>query len=388
MGMLAAATLVAAGCSTTSSPSIGSTTLPPGSTSTTSLRTDPGGASDPSTTTAVASTTTTEGPSSPFSSGSSPVIGPQGQGWNNNFVVPGPVIDHDGTLFMFYVGHTYTPPNIERGQVGVATSVDGEFWAFTNGEPLFDGSEYEWTEGGVYPTSGMIMDDGTWVLWFSAAPRAFSSRALVIGRATAPGPDGPWTVDPEPVLTGGGDGTWNAKGVSHPSVIRLDDEFRMYFDGHIDDIDSERDRAIGLATSADGVHWDLHDDPATDGLFSSSDPVFRAGDVDAWDGARVMAPEVSVVGDQFIMVYLSSRRRTDKPGFLQDFGYAVSTDGVSWERSDEPVLGNRGEVAFITNISSTVIGDSLVVYYDAAGNVASSFNAILETAAPLEALFE
>jgi hypothetical protein len=383
-----AGVLILAACSATSSPTIGTTSTPPEEPTTTSLREEPGGVGVDPTTTATASTTTTEaGAASPFSGVDVPVISPRGFGWNDNFVIPGPVIVHDGIQYMFYTGHTYARPNLERGQVGVATSVDGSDWAFTDADPLFDGSEYAWTEGGVYPTSGLVTEDGTWVLWFSAIPRAFSTRALVIGRATAPDPDGPWTVDPEPVLTGGGPGTWNEKGVSHASVVEVDGGYRMYFDGHIDDLDTDRDRAIGLATSSDGVHWELHDDPATGGLYAASDPVFTAAFDDGWDGDRVMAPEVLVDGDRYVMIYLSSKRRTDQPGFLQDWGYAVSDDGITWRRGDtNPVLGNRGAIAFITNISAAAVDGIVRVYYDIAGNAAASSNAIAMRTAALEDL--
>ena len=39
-----------------------------------------------------------------------------------------------------------------------------------------------------------------------------------------------------------------------------------------------------------------------------------------------------VDGDRFVMVYLSAKRRTDQPGFLPDWGYAVSDDGIDWTR--------------------------------------------------------
>jgi hypothetical protein len=384
-----AAVIVAAGCNTTSSPTIGSTTTLPEDLTTTSLRADPGGSSPNPTTTSDGATTSSTIPESldPLRVSDVAVVGPRGFGWNDNFVVPGPVIEHEGTLYMFYVGHTYTAPNLERGQVGVATSVDGHDWAFSNTEPLFDGSDLEWTEGAVYPTSGLVMDDGTWVLWFSAAPRAFSNRALVIGRATAPGPDGPWAIDPEPVLVGGGPGTWNEKGVSHASVIRYGDGYRMYFDGHIDDLDSERDRSIGLALSDDAITWSLYDDPETDGLYAASDPVLLPGDPDAWDGSRVMAPEVVIDGDRLIMVYLTSKRRTDQPGFLQDFGYAVSEDGIHWVRSPtNPVIDNRGSIVFITSIAAARIGDELFVFYDIAGNLSSSASFIVASTAPISEL--
>ena len=386
--VLVGATLLAA-CDTASSSTIGSTATPPVDLTTTSLRTDAGGASDdPGTVVDESSTTTTTtAPSTPFVGGEEPIFGARTFDWAANFIVPGPIVEHEGILHMFYVGHALERPNLTRGQVGVATSADGRDWAFTNDQPLFDGTEVEWSEAGVYPTSAMILDDGTWSIWFSVVPRAFSSRAVVIGRATAPGPDGPWTIDPEPTLTGGGEGTWNAKGVTHPSVVRVGDEYRMYFDGHIDDIETERDRAIGMAVSADAVTWTLHDDPDTGGIYAASDPVLFPAPAEEWDGGRVMAPSVVAVDEGYVMVYLSSKRRTDRPGFLQDIGYATSSDGLTWERgTTNPMLDNRGAHAFITNAVAHRIDDQIHLYYDSVGFIASTTNAVFVRVADIAGL--
>lgn len=381
--------LALAACDTASSSTIGSTATPPVELTTTSLRTEPGGSSDDPTTTVAADTTTTPEPvpETPFVGGAEPIFGPRTFDWAANFVVPGPIVSHDGLHYMFYTGHSIERPNITRGQIGVASSADGSDWAFLNDQPLLDGTSVEWSEGGIYPTSVLILDDGTWAMWFSVVSRAFNWRAITIGRATAPGPDGPWTADPEPVLVGGGEGTWNEKGVSHPSVVRVGEEYWMYFDGHIDNLDSERDRAIGLAYSTDGENWLLHDDPDTGGLYAASDPVFRPAPADEWDGARVMAPSVLTTDDGFVMVYQTSKRRSDRPGFLQDLGYATSTDGIEWTRgTNDPILKNAGTIAFVTNQSIAHIGDKLYLYYDAGGFMGASSNAVFMRVADLSQL--
>lgn len=388
---MAGVVLITSACSTTSTPIDGTISEPPEDLTTTSLRTDPGGTEvDPSTTSVTAgeTTSTTEAdPGSPFVGGDVSVIGPNGDGWNDNFPVPGPVIEHDGILHMFYTGHTFASPNLERGRVGLATSADGNDWAFLDPEPLFDGSELPWTGASIYPTTGLVADDGTWILWFSTVPRSFSVRGGSIGRATAPGPAGPWTVDPEPVLTPGGEGTWYAKGVNAPSVVRTADGYHLYFDGHIDDIDSEPDRAIGLLTSSDGIVWEMHDDPTTGGIYEGSDPVFTHGPDGAWDAARVMAPQVVATDDGFALAYLSSWRRADRPGFLQDLGYATSDDGITWQRAaTNPIIGNRGTIAFITLPSAVVVGDRLHLYYDVAGNAAGTSSFIVRREAKLAEL--
>lgn len=388
LAALLALTIVLAACDTASPSTIGSTTTPSVNLTATSLRTEPGGASDDPTTTTVIQTTTTEPePASPFVGSDAVVLGPNGDGWNDNFVVPGPVIEDDGVLYMFYVGHTFTSPNLERGRVGVATSADGLDWAVLNPDPLFDGSDLDWTDAAVYPSSGMVMDDGTWVLWFSTVPRGFSLRAGKIGRATAPGPDGPWTLDPDPILGPGGEGTWYEKGVGHPSVVFVDGEYRMYFDGHVDDLDSTADRAISFMTSDDAVAWELYDDPETDGIYEGSDPVFFPGEEGSWDAARVMTPTVIALDDQWLMTYMSTWRRTDRPGFLPDLGYATSSDGISWQRADtNPLLDNTGAVSFITSTIAADHDGAVYLYYDIYGNAAASASYLVAKVAPIGSL--
>ena len=170
-------------------------------------------------------------------------------------------------------------------------------------------------------------------------------------------------------------------------MIRVADEYRMYFDGHVDDIETERDRAIGLAVSSDAVDWTLHDDPDTGGIYAASDPVLLPAPAEAWDGGRVMAPSVIALDEGYVMVYQSSKRRADRPGFLQDLGYATSDDGVNWVRSStDPMLDNRGAHAFITNAVAHRIDDEIHVYYDSVGFLASTTNAVFLRVADIAAL--
>ena len=111
------------------------------------------------------------------------------------------------------------------------------------------------TTSGVDVSTGFITDDGTWVLVFETVE---NGRPWVLGRATAPGPDGPWTVGEAGILEAGPAGSWDAGGLSWPSVVATDDGYAMYYTG----VERLRGRgAIGLATSPDGIAWTKHDGP-------------------------------------------------------------------------------------------------------------------------------
>lgn len=291
--------------------------------------------------------------------------------WHSAFIVPGPIVEWDGVYYMFYTGYMPEGAGVDRGAVGYVTSPDGVFWTFENPDPLFDAVERDWSGASIQASSALILDDGTWAVWFSALIRSFGATSTAIGRATAPGPDGPWTVDAEPAIVVGGEGTWIEKNVMHPSVIRIGDEWRMYFDGSVNDLDADRDRAIGMATSPDGVTWELYNDPATGGVYAESDPVFFPGSEGAWDEFRVLAPSVVEIDGRFVMSYMSTwRRQPVGTGLRSDLGYATSEDGITWTRaSGFPLIDDVNQFGYITSAFASMVDGRYAIYFDSAASV-------------------
>jgi hypothetical protein len=366
--------LLVAACGTTVSPLNGSSTTSSEQLTTTSLRGEPGDASTDPTVTVPDTTTTTTEPPGPFQLTPNAFFRSGSKDWNNAFIVPGPVVVNDDVYYMFYTGHKAEGAGVDRGSVGYITSPDGTDWSFGEEEPLFDGAGLDWTAQALYASSAHILEDGTWVLWLTADARPFASRGQAIGRATAPGPDGPWKLDAEPAVVPGGEGTWYEKSVGHPSVIKVGDEWRMYFDGFVSDLDSDPDRAIGVATSPDGVTWTVADEP-----------VFRSS-VDGWDKARVMAPSVIALDDGYVMTYISTWRREGQ-GFLADFGYATSEDGLTWARADQnPLLDNRGTIGYITSGFASPVGNEIFIYFDSAASITSPASSIVALVADIDDL--
>ncbi|MBT8207627.1 MAG: hypothetical protein KJO18_05080, partial [Acidimicrobiia bacterium] len=126
--------------------------------------------------------------------------------WENGFVSPGAVVLHDGEWHMFY---NAGPNRNSTGTPGVghAVSQNGLDFFRQDPEPLFEASAPAFIEqgaGGVIPGSVLVEPDGTWVLYFSTTGFEGRFGSGVIGRATAPAPDGPWAFDSEPLLSPGG----------------------------------------------------------------------------------------------------------------------------------------------------------------------------------------
>ena len=259
------------------------------------------------------------------------------QAWNDVFTDPGAALVHEGSVYVFQNGFPRWPGPVG---VGLWRSDDiGTTWIEVSAEPVFDGSDLDYVGVAALASSALVLDDGTWVLYFytwddPTWPDAGSS----IGRATAPSPSGPWTADPEPVLRPGPPGAWDSRAVRVPSVV-VDGEglFHMWFTGVGNDV-----AAIGYATSTDGITWNKHDDPTTSDLAHAvSDPVFVASTV-GWDVNNVHQPRVVVSPDGFVMAY-TAVNTTTASNVEQAHGLAVSSNGIDWERSDGPVV-SAGDV--------------------------------------------
>ncbi len=249
-----------------------------------------------------------------------------------SFINPGAVIEHEGTFHMFANLFTAFPGT---SQVPHLTSEDGVTWSLVERRPVFSSEDIDFAQNGAHVSAGFVTDDGTWVLIFETLS---SLDPWSLGRATAPAPEGPWTVDPEPVLEPGPAGSIDGGGLSWPSVARLDEGYVMYYTAKAD---PQGDGVIAMATSEDGATWT-----------KATEPVLTAEA--AWEDGSVDRPRVAVIPDGLAMVY-SGRDLTDR-------GIAYSADGVRWERDgglpvitqdDFPVSGRSWDAALV-NVEGTL----------------------------------
>jgi len=128
-----------------------------------------------------------------------------------------------------------------------------------------------------------------------------------------------------PVLDVGGDGSWSSLHVSDPCVLFDGEMYHMWYVG-----DNGSMCGIGYATSLDGVNWQEY----------PGNPVLKDGIGDVWDGEYVSQPTVLYYGNMYHMWY------TGYDGEHLRIGYAVSSDGINWQKSSyNPVLdvGTSGE---------------------------------------------
>ena len=253
------------------------------------------------------------------------------QDWDGRYTDPGAVFYYDGKFRMLRNGFQGWPAPV---QIGYLTSDDGINWTEASEDPVMMSKDVPYAKVAALASSAMVLDDGTWVLYFYTW-NSFSSLTApgAIGRATASDPLGPWTPDPEPVLNSGSAGSWDELRVDAPRVVATDDGYRLYYAGY--DQTGLTSGKIGMATSDDGIHWTKYDDPATtDAPFGESDPILTAPEGITF----VHQPMVVQEGDHWVMIF----RQMDFTATPRQMSlnYATSSDGIDWQiASDTPFWG-------------------------------------------------
>ena len=252
------------------------------------------------------------------------------------------------------------------------TSSDGIQWERTSDVPVLTADGIAFAAQTILGSSVIVLDDGTWALYFYSigTPDDPAQGASWIGRATADNPFGPFIADAEPVLLPGSEGAWDSFTVKNPNVIMDGDGYRMYYDGSDDDPEVSGFESIGVAFSEDGIVWTKYDDPETsDPAFVESDPIFTSsGDEDDWDAERALEPNVVQTLDGWVMFYVSDRTVLGRREF--GIGYALSEDGITWERGNPEPLVSTGEKFWnwLYTVSVLEIDGAIHAYYSGRPN--------------------
>ena len=231
------------------------------------------------------------------------------------YVNPGALIEADGVLHMFPNSFSTWPG---RMRIPHLTSTDGLEWTLdTKAEVLdteVDGT-FPMANPGIDVSTGFITDDGTWVLLFQ---NVSTTAAWKVYRMTAPGPDGPWTVSPEPVIDTGSGSDFDTTGVQWPSAVRIGDRWAAYYAGVRGP--GRGTGSIGVAFSDDGVAWTKH-----------AEPVLVA--TEAWELRSLDRPRVVSTPDGLVMLYATRD--------LNRRGLATSPDGITWTRVPGPNIEQK-----------------------------------------------
>lgn len=220
------------------------------------------------------------------------------------------VVSWNGTLYNFfsaYDGKTW--------HTGLATSRDGLTWTVVNPK-LFSPDPKTWEGDYIAANGSALWSASEFLYWYQGG------RDPQVGLIRSP--DGhSWTRNPQPVLGPGPRGSWEARGVGDPYVIRAGKYLYMYYLGQ----DLAQRQRLGVARSEDGVRWTKY----------KTNPILELGGPDTFDEIGLGEPAVFVVESSYWMLYTGRDRQERRA-----IGLARSQDGIHWTRvSTSPVLKGR-----------------------------------------------
>jgi len=227
---------------------------------------------------------------------------------------------------------------------------------------LSPGAPGSWDKTGV-GVSCVIEDGGTYKMWYTGYDE---NDLLQIGYATSDAGT-TWTKFSNntggPVLTPGGAGTWDEKGVGSARVIKVGtNDYRMWYTGYKEELNGDLTPQIGYATSEDGETWTKYDN-------DTGGPVLEPGIGEAWDNKGVHSGWVMGTGSNFKMWYTG--RTGESVIGDSEIGYATSTDGgITWIKDQDtggPVLtrgsGGAWDESGVSVSSVLTDGSKYYMYY-------------------------
>ncbi|MBU0765476.1 MAG: hypothetical protein KJ607_11640 [Bacteroidetes bacterium] len=203
-------------------------------------------------------------------------------------------------------------------------------------------SQIHWTYNSINPVIAMdtaymweaigqpacIIHNDTIKMWYAVAGGENPSDYNPVGRIHyAWSDDGvTWTKYPgNPVLDVGAPGEWDDAWLDTPEILWDGTEFKLYYYGDSTYFQGQDNTNIGLATSADGIHW------------TKQGVVLSKGAPCEWDGKYIESP--AAYYDPQSGVHALWYNGQDTTGWIK-IGLAVSADGYDWYKwPGNPVVG-------------------------------------------------
>ncbi len=224
--------------------------------------------------------------------------------WDSRGIYAPAVITDSGMLKMWYTG--FDLKNTAR--IGYAESIDGIQWTRSAANPVLDlGAPGAWDDIEIGQPS-VIKNGSLYQMWYFGASK---NGVKQIGYATSSNGLS-WTkYASNPVLTVGNPGDWDETEVGGPRVVFDGTNYHLWYHGYRGSCCD----SIGYATSPDGANWTKH----------PGNPVFGPGEPGQWDETFIDFTSVLSNTGQFHMWYCVG-------GQSGGIGYVTSTDGITWTR--------------------------------------------------------
>lgn len=297
-----------------------------------------------------------------------PILSPGEPGsWDELFVWTPRVIYYADTFYMFYHGGNING----KMAIGIAVSVNGHDFKKYEGNPILSPSGNGFDSFTVGPGI-VIQSDSLWIMYYNSQDMIAFAPGKHAGRATASSPEGPWKRSEQAVISSGNAGEWDAGFIIPSTVLLLDDgTFLMFYSGG-KELSQFDDFYVGLATSSDGVSWKKYNDPKTgEHPYRESDPVLVTGDEGDWDGAFVWMANVSYLNGLFMMYYAGaggpSREELKSIGYATSkdgINWTKYTENPIYRTTDDPFIISRGRTGFMENPIVLLTDSIIFMYYE------------------------
>jgi predicted GH43/DUF377 family glycosyl hydrolase len=274
-----------------------------------------------------------------------PVFTAEDMDWGT-IQVCSPYVIWDGSLFrMWFIGEDLTG----HGQVGFASSVDGNTWTSHAAPVLSTNSAHTWENLHIGINIVLMENDSTYFMYYSAQG---IGEGYSIGCATSS--DGiAWTkMFDEPII---GHDQWHTFWVVASHVQKFGDTYVMWYAGSNSGIIGDPGK-VGVATSADGINWHR------DELFN---PVMPDGPDGSWDDAMLSVISVLPYEDHYRALFCGVSTDIDS----LRFGWADYTPTVipagdvsgTWTKAGSPIRV-QGEITVPDGATLTIEAGTTVEF--------------------------
>lgn len=170
--------------------------------------------------------------------------------WDSSDVLNPSVVERNGRLYNFYSGF-----DGKTWHTGLAESTDGIHWT-KHDKPVLSPSPQTWESNYIAANGTALVVNNEFWYWYQTGQHDAPQIALARSK------DGvTWIKEPGPVLPHGPRGSFDESATADPYALQLNGTFYLYYLGQ----NRAAQQRLGLARSSDGIHWEkLRSNPVLD----------------------------------------------------------------------------------------------------------------------------
>ena len=255
------------------------------------------------------------------------------------FGLRAPKVIYDNGIFKMWYFCLYSSG---IANVWYAESPDGLAWKTIGSSPVLTrGEPGSWDDYSIC-VSAVIKENNIYKMYYLGYHKGNNLVSLYVNdvwhTGVAESMDGiHWKKAANPIIYGTGYENMNIT-----DIVKKDNIYYAYFGYSLTQATNNNSR-IGVATSSDGINWEMH---------KIMSPTFQ------WEGSSVTSSTVILDDGIFKMIYVNSGGNA--------FGYATSTDGINFVKKDKPIFTSSNPIQNNNSLMSPnfrKINDTYWLYY-------------------------